>query len=241
MLFWIFIRTNVIRQDYAKFNINGRFMSTLQRTDLTTVKRAPDRGNYDIEKIYAILDATPLCHVGYTVEQQPIVTPTIHWRLGDKIYWHGSRISRTLVAPEQKPVCITVTHLDGLVLARSAFHHSANYRSVMVFGQPEPVTDRVEKTEALKVLIDKMMPGRWDTLRPMTEKEFSATGVLSLPLNEASAKIRTGGPKDLESDLEFPVWAGVLPLTTLTGSPLPCSHNQPDQMEPANLRDYSIG
>lgn len=216
-------------------------MSTLEKTNLTKVNRAPERGSYDIETIYAILDATPLCHVGYTTEHQPIVTPTIHWRQDDRIFWHGSRISRTMVAPEMEPVCITVTHLDGLVLARSAFHHSANYRSVMVFGRPELVTDRDEKTAALTLLIDKMLPGRWDTLRPMTEKEFAATSVLSLPLTEASAKIRTGGPKDLESDLDFPVWAGVLPLTTMTGSPEACSHNRSGQIEPSNLTDYKVG
>ena len=146
-----------------------------------------------------------------------------------------------MVAPELQPVCITVTHLDGLVLARSAFHHSANYRSVMVFGRPELVTDRDEKTAVLTLLIDKMLPGRWDTLRPMTEKEFAATSVLSLPLTEASAKIRTGGPSDLESDLDFPVWAGVLPLTTMTGSPEPCSHNSLDQIQPPNLTGYKVG
>ncbi|MFT4799812.1 MAG: nitroimidazol reductase NimA-like FMN-containing flavoprotein [Candidatus Azotimanducaceae bacterium] len=216
-------------------------MSQLLKTDLTTIKRAPDRGSYDMDTIHTILDATPLCHVGYVVNGQPIVTPTIHWRECNRIYWHGSRISRTLVESEQAPVCLTVTHLDGLVLARSAFHHSANYRSVMIFGTPTLVEERVEKTAALTALIDKMLPGRWQTLREMTEKEFAATSVLSLPLSEASAKIRAGGPNDLDSDLDFPVWAGVLPLTTVTGNPEPCPHNQTHVMAPNSLQDYRIG
>jgi len=216
-------------------------MSQLKKTDLTTIKRAPDRGSFDLDTIHAILDATPLCHIGYMVNEQPIVTPTIHWREGNQIYWHGSRISRTLVESEQAPVCLTVTHLDGLVLARSAFHHSANYRSVMVFGRPTFIEDRFEKTAALTALIDKMLPGRWDTLREMTEKEFAATSVLSLPLSEASAKIRAGGPSDLDSDLDFPVWAGVLPLTTVTSNPVPCPHNQTTIKTPDSLKDYQIG
>lgn len=216
-------------------------MSTLKKTDLTDIKRAPDRGSFDVDTMHAILDATPLCHVGYVVNNQPVVTPTIHWREGNHIYWHGSRISRSLLESEQAPVCLTVTHLDGLVLARSAFHHSANYRSVMIFGTPTLVENRIEKTAALVALIDKMLPGRWQTLREMTEKEFAATSVLSLPLSEASAKIRSGGPNDLESDLDFPVWAGVLPLTNTTGNPVPCPHNQTGIKAPGNLQDYKIG
>ena len=216
-------------------------MSQLKKTDLTTIRRAPDRGSFDSDTIYTILDATPLCHVGYMINGQPIVTPTIHWREGNHIYWHGSRISRTLLESEQAPVCLTVTHLDGLVLARSAFHHSANYRSVMIFGTPTVVADPIEKTAALTALVDKMLPGRWQTLREMTDKELAATSVLSLPLNEASAKIRTGGPNDLASDLDFPVWAGVLPLRTVTAEPVPCSHNQTHLKTPKGLQDYQIG
>ena len=213
----------------------------IQPTQLTELQRAKERGHFDRETINDILDASPLCHLGYQIDDQPIVMPTVHWRIDDHVYWHGSRISRTMLNTEQNSVCLTVTHLDGLVLARSAFHHSANYRSVLVFGKPEMVEDDAEKTTALTQMIDKMMPDRWQSLRPMTNKELNATTVLKLPIAEASAKIRTGGPIDLEEDLDFPVWAGVLPLTVQAGEPIPCPHNQNDQQEPSNLRDYSIG
>lgn len=216
-------------------------MANLQPTSLTKMKRAPDRGSYDLTVIENILDATPLCHVGYQAQGQTIVMPTIQWRMGQYVYWHGSRISRTMVEPEAAPVCLTVTHFDGLVLARSAFHHSANYRSVLVFGKPELLTDAGQKTEALKTMIDKLMPNRWQSLRAMTTKELNATAVLRLKLEEASAKIRQGGPNDLEEDLNVPVWAGVLPLTTKTGEPEPCPHNQTGQLEPDGLRDFVIG
>lgn len=211
---------------------------TLEKTELTTVKRGADRANYDVGTIHAILDATSLCHVGFNLDGQPIVTPTIHWRDEDYVYWHGSRISRTLLEGEGTNACLTVTHLDGLVLAKSAFHHSANYRSVMVFGKPEIVDDVEQKTQSLIALIDKMMPGRWETLREMSKKEFAATTVLRLPIQEASAKVRTGGPNDLDEDLDFPVWAGVIPMSTTIGEPVAAEHNLPNQQEPANLREY---
>ena len=142
---------------------------------------------------------------------------------------------------EQAEVCVTVTLLDGLVLARSAFHHSANYRSVMIIGKPKLVEEREAKIHALRGLVEVFTPGRWDTLRPMSEKELSATNVLSLELNEASAKIRNGGPKDLEQDMSFPVWAGVVPFTTQTNNPVPCQYNMDEVTEPENLKDYRIG
>lgn len=216
-------------------------MTNLETTDLTKLKRAPDRGSYDLDLIQRILDATPLCHVGYEVGNQTIVMPTIHWRDGDYVYWHGSRISRTMTAPESNKVCVTVTHLDGLVLAKSAFHHSANYRSVLIFGRPELVSDPDAKTASLTNMIDKMMPNRWSSLRPMTKKELNATAVLRLPILEASAKVRAGGPNDLDEDQDFPVWAGVLPFRTETGEPVPAIHNLPEQTEPEGLRDYKIG
>ncbi len=216
-------------------------MTQLDQTDLTKLQRAKERGRFDRDTIYQILDGTPLCHIGYRVDGQPIVMPTVHWRDEDYVYWHGSRISRTMQESEGESVCLTVTHLDGLVLARSAFHHSANYRSVLIFGIPEAVTDDEEKTAALTQMIDKMMPGRWDTLRTMSRKELAATTVLRLPIEQASAKVRTGGPIDLDEDLEFPVWAGVLPLSVTTGEPIPCKHNQEGEKEPANLRQYQIG
>ncbi len=216
-------------------------MTNLEPNDLTRLHRATDRGSYDLETIYEILDGTPLCHVGYQVDGQSIVMPTIQWRDEHYVYWHGSRISRTMLASTGNPVCLTVTHLDGLVLARSAFHHSANYRSVLIFGEPELVTDDEAKTATLALMIDKMMPGRWGTLRPMTQKELNATSVLRLPIEQASAKIRRGGPIDLAEDLDFPVWAGVLPLTTTTQEPVPCQLGSAPQPEPENLRAFKLG
>ena len=209
--------------------------------ELTQLVRAKERGHFDSETIYGILDSTPLCHVGYQVDNQSIVMPTIHWRDESSVYWHGSRISRTMLETEGNNVCLTVTHLDGLVLARSAFHHSATYRSVMVFGVPEIVSDDAEKERLLKIMIDKMTPGRWQTLRPVTRKELAATTVLRLPLNQASAKIRTGGPNDLEEDLDYPVWAGVLPLSAATGDAINCEHNLPGLEEPLEISQYKIG
>lgn len=216
-------------------------MTTLEPTALTRLQRAKERGNYDINEIHGILDGTPLCHVGYQVDGQNIVMPTIQWRDEHYVYWHGSRISRTMLETESSQVCLTVTHLDGLVLARSAFHHSANYRSVMIFGQPELLTDEANKTASLEAMIEKMIPGRWQSLRPMTNKELSATAVLRLPIREASAKIRTGGPKDLEEDLDFPVWAGVIPFRTESLEPIPCNMGSVPQSEPDNLRSYQLG
>ncbi len=216
-------------------------MTELTQTDLTQLHRAKERGHFDTQTIYQILDSTPLCHIGYQVDGKPVVMPTIHWRDGNHVYWHGSRISRTMLQSDGADVCLTVTHLDGLVLARSAFHHSANYRSVLVFGTPEAIDDPAEKTDALTQMIEKMMPGRWETLREMTAKELAATTVLRQPIEQASAKIRTGGPNDLAEDLDFPVWAGVLPLTTTTDAPIACEHNQPEEKEPQNLRQYKIG
>lgn len=216
-------------------------MSDLEATQLTHLERAKERGHFDQATIHQILDSTPLCHVGYNVDNQPIVMPTIHWRNENFVFWHGSRISRTMLESEGARVCLTVTHLDGLVLARSAFHHSANYRSVLVFGEPEAVTDKTEKEALLKLMIDKMMPGRWETLRKITSKELAATTVLRLPITEASAKIRTGGPNDLDEDLNQQVWAGVLPFSITTDEPIPCDHNATNQQEPDHLRSYQIG
>lgn len=209
--------------------------------DLTQLVRAKERGHHDAETINRILDSSPLCHIGYHLDGQPVVMPTIHWRVDDAVYCHGSRISRTMVESEANKVCLTVTHLDGLVLARSAFHHSANYRSVLVFGTPEIVSNASEKSQLLEVMIDKMMPGRWRTLRPVTDKELAATTLLKLPLNQASAKIRTGGPNDLAEDMDHPVWAGVVPLAVETQPPIDCDCNLEGIERPPELTQYKIG
>lgn len=192
------------------------------KTDRTTLKRLPKRGVYQRELVYSILDEAFICHVGFTVEGQPFVIPTGFGRVGDRIYIHGSQISRMLrTLARGIDVCVTVTLLDGLVLARSAFHHSMNYRSVVIFGRASLVDDREAKLAALRAFSEQVIPGRWDETREPTEQELKATAVLSLPLEEASAKVRSGPPIDDEEDYGLAVWAGVLPLSLVTGEPVP--------------------
>ncbi len=189
-------------------------------TPRTRLKRAHERGQYDRETVYAIIDAALVCHIGYVVDGQPYVTPTCHWRDGNRIYWHGSSASRMLKAQKSGiPVCLTVSHLDGLVMARSGFHHSVNYRSVMVVGTAEPVEGEKAKTQALKDFMERIGPGRWDELRPMTKQELKGTTILGLEIDEVSAKVRTGPPVDDEEDYGLDVWAGVVPITTTVGAP----------------------
>jgi nitroimidazol reductase NimA-like FMN-containing flavoprotein (pyridoxamine 5'-phosphate oxidase superfamily) len=191
-------------------------------SDRTRVKRLPERGHYDRATIHAILDAGFICSVGYVIDGQPYVTPTSYWREGDHVYWHGSSASRMLRAQTTGiPVCFTVTHVDALVLARSGFHHSINYRSVMALGNAEIVTDEATKTAALRAFVERVVPGRWDGLRPVNSQELKATTVLRLALNEASAKVRTGPPKDDEEDYALPIWAGLVPLSLTVGTPIP--------------------
>jgi uncharacterized protein len=187
-------------------------------TDRTRVRRLPERGKYDRDTIYAILDAGLVAHVGYTIDGQPFVTPTACWREGDHLYWHGSAASRMLRAQAGGiPVCVTVTHIDGLVLARSGFHHSMNYRSVMAIGNAEIVEDEREKLAALRGFVERVVPGRWDVVRPPTPQELKATSVLRLRLDEVSAKVRTGPPKDDEEDYALPIWAGVVRVAPSVG------------------------
>jgi nitroimidazol reductase NimA-like FMN-containing flavoprotein (pyridoxamine 5'-phosphate oxidase superfamily) len=176
------------------------------------VKREPHRGAYDRATIDAILDEALLCHLGFQVDGRPYVIPTLHARVGDRLYVHGSAASRMLRhAASGMPVCATVTLFDGLVLARSVFNHSVNYRSVVVFGTATLVADD-EKREALRALTEQLAPGRWDEARQPTDKELKATWILSLPLDEASAKLRTGAEEDEPEDRDLPVWAGVVPV-----------------------------
>lgn len=180
----------------------------------------PKRGHYDRETIYGILDAGFLCHVGFSIDGQPFVIPTGYGREGDRIYIHGSAASRMLKNLDAGvPVCVTVTHLDGLVLARSAFHHSMNYRSAVVFGTARVVPDE-EKEHALFVISEYILKGRWAEVRGPNAKEMKATLVLAIDIEEASAKVRTGPPGDDEEDYELPVWAGVLPVTQVYGPPI---------------------
>ncbi|MBX3296621.1 MAG: pyridoxamine 5'-phosphate oxidase family protein [Acidobacteria bacterium] len=203
------------------------------------VKRLPARGAYDRETIYSILDAGFICHVGFVVEGQPYVIPTGYARIGDQIYIHGSSASRMLRNLAQGvDVCVTVTHVDGLVLARSAFHHSINYRSVVVLGRAELVTDADEKYAALEAFTEHIIPGRWPEIRWPNELEMKATSVLRLPIEEASAKIRTGDPKDDEEDYAMNVWAGTLPLETVPGEPITVAKLPKGIEIPEHVREY---
>ena len=212
---------------------------TETKTERTRVKRVPDRGHYDRETIYAILDEAFICHVGYVVDGQPYVIPTGFARIGDDLYIHGSSASRMLRNLSQGvDVCVTVTLIDGLVLARSAFHHSINYRSVVVLGKAELVEDAEEKNNALEAFTEHVVPGRWAEVRWPSELELKATSVLKLPIDEASAKIRTGDPKDDEEDYAMDVWAGVLPLSIEPGDPAPDTLLKDGIPVPAYVRDY---
>lgn len=185
------------------------------------VRRVPKRGVYDRDTIHAILDASPLCHLGFVVDGQPYVVPTLQGRDGDHLFVHGSAASRALRgAAAGLPVCVTVTLLDGLVMARSAFHHSVNYRSVVVLGVATEVEDADQKLTALRTVSESVAPGRWDEVRQPDEQELRATTVLRLPIDEASAKVRTGGAVDEPEDLDFPVWAGVVPRVAGWGEPV---------------------
>ena len=215
-------------------------MPDIKQSPLTRLKRARKRGSFDRDTINAIVDASPLCHVGHLVDGQPVVTPTCHWRHGDNIYWHGSRLSRMLDASQKAPVCLTVTHLDGLVMARSGFHHSANYRSAMIFGEAREVA-REDKTSVLRDFIEGLFPGRWDELRAPTRKEMNATTVLWMPIEEASAKIRTGPPIDDDGDLDDPVWAGVVPLHTVAGEPERAPDIKKGVRLPGYLKSFRLG
>ena len=195
--------------------------NSISPTPRTRVKRLPKRASYDRDAINSILDTALVCHVGFAIDRQPYVIPTLHVRIADQLYIHGSAASRMLgAAAERTPIAVTVTHIDGLVLARSAFHHSVNYRSVVILGAATLVSDPTEKFAVMKGLIDHVAPGRWDHIRHPNEKELAATSVLSIPIVEASAKLRRGDPLDDEADYALPVWAGQIPIATKTLAPV---------------------
>jgi nitroimidazol reductase NimA-like FMN-containing flavoprotein (pyridoxamine 5'-phosphate oxidase superfamily) len=190
-------------------------------TKRTKLRRLPKRGSFDRETIYKILDEGFVAHVGFTVDDQPFVVPTAYARAGDRLLIHGSAASRMMCALSWEiDVCVTVTLIDGIVLARSAFHHSMNYRSVMIFGRAKVIGDEQEKLNALKAFTEHIVPGRWSEIRPPNRKELKATTVLSLSLKEASAKVRTGNPSDDVEDYAMDVWAGVIPLKMSVGKPI---------------------
>jgi nitroimidazol reductase NimA-like FMN-containing flavoprotein (pyridoxamine 5'-phosphate oxidase superfamily) len=197
-------------------------MAEGRASDRTRVRREPSRGVYDRATIDAILDEGLVCHLGFETDGQPYVIPTLYGRLGDEIYVHGSSASRMLRTLDGGvDACLTVTLVDGIVLARSIFNHSINYRSVVVLGRAVAVTDVDEKLRALEAFSARLLPGRWAEVRPPTATELKATSILRMPLDEASAKVRTGPPKDNEEDYGWPVWAGVIPLALAAGEPEP--------------------
>ncbi|MHB8891208.1 MAG: pyridoxamine 5'-phosphate oxidase family protein [Candidatus Limnocylindrales bacterium] len=204
-------------------------------SDRTRVRRLPDRGHYDRATVDAILDAAVIGHVAWVAGGQPYATPTLVWREGDRLYWHGSSASRMLRAIDGQPVCVTVTHLDGLVVARSGFNHSVNYRSAMVLGTAHLVTDDAEKDASLEAFFERLYPGRWPELRPMTAKERKATTVAWVDLAEASAKVRADVNHDDEGDETWPAWGGVIPVRTVLGEPEPDTFT-PDGMPAPEVR-----
>jgi uncharacterized protein len=202
-------------------------------TERTRVRRLPERGHYDRETVFPILDEAFICHIGFIADGKPVVIPTLFGREGDKFYFHGSAASRMLRnLKEGIDCCITVTLVDGLVLARSGFHSSMNYRSVVIFGRASEITNPAAKTHALSVISEHLLPGRWAEVRGPSDQELKGTTVLVLELDEVSAKIRTGGPKDDAEDYDLPVWAGILPLTPTYGTPEPDSDRKKDEPIP---------
>lgn len=215
---------------------------TIQQTEKTRLRRLPKRGVFDRDTIYSILDEGFICHVGFAVDGKPFVIPTGYARIGDRLVIHGSAASRMMrELAGGVEVCVTVTLIDGLVLARSAFHHSMNYRSVVVFGTAEPVIGEDEKMEALKALTEHIVPGRWPDVRWPNPLELKATTVLTLPIEEASAKVRTGDPIDDEEDYEMDAWAGVLPLEMKTGAPVNDARLNEDIEVPEYVSRYQRG
>jgi uncharacterized protein len=183
------------------------------------VRRHPERAHYDRETVFAVLDAALLCHIGYVIDGRPYVTPTLFWREGERLYWHGSSASRMLRTQRAGiPVCVTVSHVDGLVLARSAFRHSLNYRAVMAFGTAAMVEDETEKEAGLNAFIERLYPGRTGLMRAILPQELKATSLMRMVIEEASAKIRADGPLDIESDWIADCWAGVIPVAQTLGA-----------------------
>ncbi|MBE9046569.1 pyridoxamine 5'-phosphate oxidase family protein [Pleurocapsales cyanobacterium LEGE 10410] len=216
--------------------------SNLQATQRSTIRRIPKRGSREIELIYSILDEALVAHVGFISNNQPVVIPMAYGREGDRLYLHGSPVSRLLKTLERGvDVCFTVTILDALVVARSLFHHSMNYRSVVLFGKATLLDSEGEKMKALKAFTEHMIPGRWQDARIPSDRELKGTTVLSLPIDEGSAKVRTGQPQDDPQDYSLPIWAGELPLKLTAGVPIPDTQLIPEIEIPQNLVNYHRG
>lgn len=210
--------------------------------EVNQVKRRHDRGFYDHQTIHVLLDAAVLCHVAYVIDGQPYCTPTLFWREGSRLYWHGSSASRMLRnLSEGEPACLTVTHLDSLILARCGFNHSADYRSVMAFGKARIVEDQAEKERALVMMVDRFFPGRTAMLRASSTQEIKATAVIYMDIERASAKIRAKGVADDEEDYALSIYAERLPVKTVIGAPEPCPRLLEGVERPAHLAPYRAG
>jgi nitroimidazol reductase NimA-like FMN-containing flavoprotein (pyridoxamine 5'-phosphate oxidase superfamily) len=220
--------------------LSGNVPSERVPSERVSLRRRRERGSHERATIDAILDEALIAHLGFTDQSgQPIVIPTLHARCGDVVYLHGSAAGRTMrVLAQGAPACLTVSLLDGLVLARSAMHHSANYRSVMLLGHAKGVREPAEKLAAFEAIVEHIVPGRWRDVRAPSENELKATAVLAMQIDEASAKIRTGPPVDDEEDYALPAWAGVIPLTTTNGSPQPDPRLAPDIVTPSYASAY---
>ena len=215
-------------------------MKSFTPTARSKLKRLHQRGHYDKDTLYAILDSGFLCHVGYAIGGQPYVTPTCYWREGDSVYWHGSSASRMLRHLEKgMDCCLAVTHVDGLVLARSGFHHSIDYRSAMLFGKAHKVEDPAEKLAKMEAFVERMVPGRWKGLRPVNKQELKATTVLGMRIEEASAKIRAAGVIDDEEDYQLPIWAGVVPVSMHAGVAKDDGRLAPGTKRPKNVKSFA--
>ena len=213
--------------------------ASFELTNRNKVLRMAKRGVYDRDEVYRIVDAGLVCHAGYEIDGQPYVIPTLHARDGDNLLLHGHGTSRTMLhVGAGNPVCVTVTLTDGLVLARSVFNHSVNYRSATLYGIGHLVTDPEEKMAALFAFSERLMPGRWDEVRPMTDQEFKSTAVVRVPIETASAKVREGMPKDEPEDIGLPLWGGVVPLRVVAGDPLTDEHTPPGMPVPENVRAW---
>jgi uncharacterized protein len=209
---------------------------TLSATERTRLRRHSERGKTEYADLLAVLDAGMICHLGVVVNGAPLVLPTAYGRIGDTLYLHGSSANRSLHAADGNEVCVTVTHIDGLVCARAVFSHSVNYRCAVVFGTARIVTDEAERLAGLRAVTEQLIPGRWDAVRAPTRKELAATSVLAVSLGEASVKVRTGPPGDEPEDLGLPVWAGVVPMTVSFGEPVPDPALRPGITAPDHIR-----
>ncbi|MFU1479367.1 pyridoxamine 5'-phosphate oxidase family protein [Roseovarius sp. C7] len=213
---------------------------TLDITDRSRLRRSHERGHFDRETINAVLDAQPMCSVGYVIDSKPYVTPTLQWREGNHVYWHGSSASRALRNSRDAEVCLTVSILDGFVMARSGMHHSVNSRSVLLFGRAFKVEDPAEKHAKLARFVNGLFPGRYEGLREEHAQDLKATTLLGMEIAEGSAKIRTGPPKDEEADYDLPIWAGVIPVSMVVGSPEPDPRNLSGVDMPDHIRDFRL-